>query len=86
MATGHSTYDAELDHELASLLSVERFEPPAEFRQNALLSDPAIYEEAERDWQGWWARQAGSSTGSRRGTAYWTTPTRRSTSGSPAAS
>ncbi len=58
MATEHSTYDAELDHELASLLNVERFEPPTEFTQHALLSDPAIYAEAERDWQGWWARQA----------------------------
>ena len=36
----------------------ERFEPPAAFREHALLSDPAIYEEAERDWQGWWERQA----------------------------
>ena len=24
----------------------------------APLNDPAIYEEAERDWKGWWLRQA----------------------------
>src|SRR5579863_5450064 len=59
MATGHTTRDdQELDRELAGLLSVERFEPSAEFRANATLNDPAIYEEADRDWQGWWASQA----------------------------
>jgi acetyl-CoA synthetase len=52
------TSDMELEHELAALLDVERFPPPAAFRKRALLSDPAIYEEAERDWQGWWVRQA----------------------------
>jgi len=56
MATG-TTHD-DLDHELAELLEVERFDPPAAFREHALLSDPAIYEEAERDWKGWWERQA----------------------------
>ncbi len=48
----------ELEHELAGLLDVERFEPPDDFREHALLNDPAIYEEAERDWQGWWVEQA----------------------------
>src|SRR5215475_3058042 len=56
MATG-TTHD-DLDHELAELLEVERFDPPAAFREHALLSDPAVYEEAERDWKGWWERQA----------------------------
>ena len=56
MATG-TTHD-DLDHELAELLEVERFDPPAAFREHALLNDPAIYEEAERDWKGWWERQA----------------------------
>ncbi len=56
MATG-TTHD-DLDHELAELLEVERFDPPAAFREHALLSDPAIYDEAERDWKGWWERQA----------------------------
>ena len=48
----------ELDNELASLLEVERFEPPAEFREHALLSDPAVYEQAAADPQAWWAAQA----------------------------
>jgi acetyl-CoA synthetase len=48
----------ELDAELASLLDVERFEPPAGFREQALLSDPAIYEQAAADPQGWWTAQA----------------------------
>ena len=49
-----------LDDELARMLEVERFEPPASFREHALLSDPAIYEEAARDPQAWWAKQAQS--------------------------
>ncbi len=48
----------ELDGELASLLEVERFAPPAEFREHALLSDPKIYEQAAADPQAWWAAQA----------------------------
>ena len=61
MATEHKGLDAEeleLERELASLLDVETFEPSAAFRANALLSDPAIYAEAEADWQGWWVKQA----------------------------
>src|ERR1700730_16428339 len=48
----------QLDRELAKLLEVERFEPPDEFREHALLNDPAVYEEAARDPQAWWAKQA----------------------------
>src|SRR5208283_5801117 len=44
--------------ELAALLDVERFPPPAAFREQALLKDPAIYEQAARDPEGWWAEQA----------------------------
>jgi acetyl-CoA synthetase len=61
MASEHTGLDAgelELERELASLLDVERFDPPAAFRERALLSDPAIYEEANADWQGWWVRHA----------------------------
>ncbi len=47
-----------LERQLTELLEVERFEPPAAFRQGALLSDPAIYEEAAADPQAWWLRQA----------------------------
>jgi acetyl-CoA synthetase len=49
-----------LDDELARMLEIERFEPPASFREHALLSDPAIYEQAARDPQAWWAEQARS--------------------------
>jgi acetyl-CoA synthetase len=48
----------QLDGELASLLEIETFDPPAEFREHALLSDPAVYELAARDPQAWWAAQA----------------------------
>jgi acetyl-CoA synthetase len=47
-----------LDSELARMLEVERFEPPSSFRENALLSDPAVYEQAAGDPQGWWVKQA----------------------------
>jgi acetyl-CoA synthetase len=47
-----------LDGELATLLDVETFDPPAEFREHALLSDPAVYERAAADPQAWWVEQA----------------------------
>jgi acetyl-CoA synthetase len=49
---------AGLERELEELLEVERFEPSAEFRERALWSDPAIYEEAAADPEAWWLRQA----------------------------
>jgi acetyl-CoA synthetase len=55
MATTDTT---QLERELEELLDVEVFEPPEEFREKALWNDPKVYEEAEADWQGWWARQA----------------------------
>jgi acetyl-CoA synthetase len=54
MATDADT----LDSELAGLLEVERFEPSARFRESALLNDPVVYEDAARDPQAWWAKQA----------------------------
>jgi acetyl-CoA synthetase len=50
--------DSDVEQELAKLLDVETFDPPEEFREKALLNDPAIYEEADADWQGWWVRNA----------------------------
>jgi acetyl-CoA synthetase len=47
-----------LDRELAGLLDRERFEAPEAFREDALLKDPAIYEQAAADPQAWWAAQA----------------------------
>jgi acetyl-CoA synthetase len=48
----------ELDEELASLLNVERFDPPAEFREHALLKDPAVYSDAAANPLAWWTAQA----------------------------
>ncbi len=36
----------------------ERFAPPPEFVAQANLSDPAVYDEAERDFEAWWERWA----------------------------
>jgi acetyl-CoA synthetase len=47
-----------LESQLNELLEVERFKPPADFRRSALLSDPAVYEEAAADPEAWWLRQA----------------------------
>jgi acetyl-CoA synthetase len=59
MASGSDEVSGEaLDHELAELLDVETFDPPAEFHERALLNDPAVYEQAAHDPQAWWAKQA----------------------------
>jgi acetyl-CoA synthetase len=58
MADEYTATERELETELAGLLETERFEPPADFRAHALLNDPAVYEEAERNWQDWWESQA----------------------------
>jgi len=47
-----------LEQQLEEMLGVEKFDPPAEFRANALWSDAAVYEEAAADPEGWWMRQA----------------------------
>jgi acetyl-CoA synthetase len=60
MATDQTTSEQDLERELASMLDIERFAPPADFRAQALLTDPAIYREADEDWQGWWAKNAGT--------------------------
>ncbi|HEY7949270.1 MAG TPA: acetate--CoA ligase [Solirubrobacterales bacterium] len=48
----------DLERELGEMLEQERFEPPAEFRERALWSDPAVYDEAAADPEAWWLRQA----------------------------
>jgi acetyl-CoA synthetase len=48
----------QLEHELAELLEVEKFPPPESFREKALVKDDSLYEEAERDFQAFWAKQA----------------------------
>jgi acetyl-CoA synthetase len=47
-----------LEERLSELLEVESFEPPEEFRSRALLSDPAVYEEAAADPEAWWLAQS----------------------------
>ena len=48
----------QLERELAELLEVEKFPPPESFREQALVKDDRCYEEAERDFEGFWAKQA----------------------------
>ncbi len=47
-----------LEGQLSELLEVESFEPSEEFRSRALLSDPAIYEQAAADPEAWWLEQS----------------------------
>jgi acetyl-CoA synthetase len=51
---GEETLEAKLE----GMLDIEKFDPPDEFRKQALLSDPSVYEEGDGDWQGWWVKQA----------------------------
>ncbi len=48
----------ELENVLKDLLQVEEFEPPTQFRERARIRDSAVYAEAERDPEGWWAERA----------------------------
>ena len=48
----------QLENELAELLEVDRFPPPESFREKALVTDDSPYEEAERNFQAFWAKQA----------------------------
>ncbi|HEX5095196.1 MAG TPA: acetate--CoA ligase [Acidimicrobiia bacterium] len=44
---------------LAALLQEGRTFPPSpEFRKDALVTEAKVYDESERDWQGFWAKQA----------------------------
>jgi acetyl-CoA synthetase len=54
MPDGSTTLEARLEE----LLQQETFEPPEEFRRQADVSDPGIYERAEADPEGFWAEQA----------------------------
>jgi acetyl-CoA synthetase len=51
---------AEEERDLEVLLTDEdRFPPPPEFVAQANFADPAVYDEAERDFEAWWERWAG---------------------------
>jgi acetyl-CoA synthetase len=58
--TGTEASGEELDKEIEKLLEQEKFEPPEDFKANALWNDPSIYEEADKDIPGWWAGHAES--------------------------
>ena len=40
------------------MLENRKFPPSADFRKRALLSDSSMYDEAGRDYQSFWAKQA----------------------------
>src|SRR3954466_500782 len=48
----------DLERQLADLLEQERFEPPEEFKANALIKDLSVHEEAAKDPVAWWREQA----------------------------
>ncbi len=47
-----------LEQQLGALLEQERFEPPEEFAEQAVVTDPGIYERADQDPEGFWSEQA----------------------------
>jgi acetyl-CoA synthetase len=48
----------QVEQEIAELLDQEVFEPPEKFVERALISDESVHEEAARDPEAWWAKQA----------------------------
>jgi acetyl-CoA synthetase len=49
---------SDLERELEELQEIEKFAPPDDFKRKALWSDPAVYEEANKDHGAWWGKQA----------------------------
>src|SRR3954471_2746080 len=56
MATELKTED--LEKQLESMLDIEEFPPPEDFRREALVTDESMYDEAAKDLEGFWSRQA----------------------------
>src|SRR5919198_792088 len=56
MATKVSTED--LEKQLESMLDIEKFPPPEDFRKQGLVTDESMYDEAAADLEGFWSRQA----------------------------
>jgi acetyl-CoA synthetase len=52
------TQTGELEQELERMLDIESFAPPEAFAARASVSDGSLHEEAERDPEAFWARQA----------------------------
>jgi acetyl-CoA synthetase len=65
------------DPEISALLHEDRvFDPPAEFRRTAIVRDTTPYEEADRDYEGFWAKFASELEWSRKWTQVldWSDP------------
>ena len=59
MAETETKGSENLGQDLEKLLEEnEKFEPPEEFKKNALWNDPSIYEEANKDIRAWWEGHA----------------------------
>ena len=43
---------------MAEETQIRTYEPPEEFARGANMNDPSVYEEAERDFEGFWAERA----------------------------
>ena len=41
-----------LESKLEEMLDIEKFDPPEDFPEHALLNDSSVYDEAEKDWTG----------------------------------
>jgi acetyl-CoA synthetase len=49
---------ATLESQIGELLDQESFQPPRGFAENAVVQDESSYEQAERDFEAFWAEQA----------------------------
>src|SRR4051812_50122134 len=59
MAETETKGSENLEQDLEKLLEEnETFEPPEDFKKNALWNDPSIYEEANKDIPAWWEGHA----------------------------
>jgi acetyl-CoA synthetase len=58
MEASTRTASEQVEQEIAGLLDQEVFEPPEKFVERALIADESAHEEAARDPEAWWARQA----------------------------
>jgi acetyl-CoA synthetase len=56
MATKEKSED--LQKRLEALLEIEKFPPPEEFQKHALIQDESMYEEAAKDPEAFWMKQA----------------------------
>ena len=48
----------ELEDRLEELLDQEKFAPPEDFKESADVTDEKVYEQADEDFEAFWAEQA----------------------------